>query len=134
MPEGLHSDYLKGSSDYPLSGGKRGLGKDAFVPIEDLPGGDNPEDLLIAKQEGGEDTKEGSEDLAGGARVIKTERKIYPVMTGGLGQGSGEVVGIRKAAGTVNVEGVGGYFPVASVKEKRRFLDKQRGSAKRGKR
>lgn len=52
MQEGVgHVDYPRGSSDYPISGGKRGLGKDAFVPIEDLSDGENPEDLLINAEE-----------------------------------------------------------------------------------
>lgn len=52
MIEGVgHIDYPRGSSDYPLSGGKRGLGKEPFIPIEDLPGGENPEDQLIKAEE-----------------------------------------------------------------------------------
>lgn len=94
MPEGLHSDYLKGSSDYPLSGGKRGLGKDAFVPIEDLPGGESPEDILLNIEEGRVELKDEEEKI-----VVAKDKKaevVHNPSLHGSRQGGVEVVGSRK--------------------------------------
>lgn len=102
--------------------------------IEELSSDENPESLLIAKQEGDSDIGDEQEDLARGPKVMETKRGVYPVMLEGQGQGSGEVVGLRKSVGTIKVDR-GGYYglPVKNIKEKRRHLDKQRGKAERGK-
>lgn len=92
MQEGVgHIDYPRGSSDYPISGGKRGLGKDAFVPIEDLSSGESPEDLLLRKEE-----EELNDDQEQKMINDKVEVVHKPVLLGSR-QSGGEVVGSRKA-------------------------------------
>lgn len=97
MQEGVgHIDYPRGSSDYPISGGKRGLGKDAFVPIEDLSSGESPEDLLLQKEQGelNDDDQEKRKREVEYINRLDERRNPAPL---GSRQGGGELVGSRKA-------------------------------------
>ncbi len=136
-------DYPLGTSDYPRHLGTKGIwdkpkGKKEIWPsqaIENMPGGENPEDLLESTEEAHDDAETVRVESA-----LKSHRLRNTVLADesgsttfvGSGQGGSEMVGVRKSAGTVKVEkGKGSGWPAKNVKEKREFMDTQRGKAKR---